>query len=46
MEFVGGSRPRSSSIININDDSLDEETNEDERGMTYESISNYMLTVH
>jgi hypothetical protein len=46
MEFVGGSRPRSSSIININNDSLDEKTDEDEDGMTYESISNHMLTVH
>jgi hypothetical protein len=46
MEFVGRSRPRSSSIININDNSLDEETDEGEDGMTYESISNHMLTVH
>jgi hypothetical protein len=46
MEFVGRSRPRSSSIININDNSLDEETDKDECGMTYESISNHMLTVH
>jgi hypothetical protein len=46
IEFVGRLRPRSSSIININDDSLDKETDEDECGMTYESISNHMLTVH
>jgi hypothetical protein len=43
MEFIGGSRPRSSSIININNNSLDEETDEDECSMTYESISNHML---
>jgi hypothetical protein len=46
MEFVGKSRPRSSSIININDDSLDEETDKDECDMTYEFISNHMLTIH
>jgi hypothetical protein len=46
MEFVGRSRPRSSSIININDNSLDKETDEDECSMTCESISNHMLTVH
>jgi hypothetical protein len=46
MEFVGRSRPRSSFIININDNSLDKETDEDKDGMTYESISNHMLTVH
>jgi hypothetical protein len=32
--------------LNINDDSLNEETDKDECGMTYESISNHMLTVH
>jgi hypothetical protein len=46
MEFIGRSRPRSSSIININNDSLDEEIDEDECSMTYKSISNYMLTIH
>jgi hypothetical protein len=46
MEFVGRLRPRLSSIININNNSLDEETDEDEHSMIYESISNYMLTVH
>ncbi len=45
IEIIGGSRPRSSFIININNDLLDEETDEDEDGMTYESISNHMLTV-
>jgi hypothetical protein len=46
MEFVDRSRPRSSSIININNNSLDKEIDKDECSITYESISNYMLTVH
>jgi hypothetical protein len=45
IEVVGRSRPRPSSIINV-DNSSDEETDEDECGITYESISNHMLTIH
>ena len=45
IEVVGRSRPRPSSIINVNNSS-DEETDKDERSITYESISNHMLTVH
>ena len=45
IEVVGRSRPRPSSIINV-DNSSDEETDEDERSISYESISNHMLTVH
>jgi hypothetical protein len=43
-EVVGRTRSRSSSIININDDSS--ETDEDKHGMTLESISNHLLTIH
>jgi hypothetical protein len=49
VKAVGWTRSRSSSFINVNDDSSDDvlvETDEAARGMTHESISNHMLTVH
>jgi hypothetical protein len=46
LEIVGRTRSRSSSIIAIDDDALEEVPDEAERGMTHESISNRMLTVH
>ena len=48
VEAVGGTRSRSSSIININDDSSEDmpvETDDAECGMIHKSIGNHILTV-